>query len=96
MRVKCLAERTFGAGTSAPPLARASVVAPTGSATGMTSPLRSRGRGRSSALPLGALGLLRVEGDEVHGGVAFAGSFGTMRGLSFARGASTPWKRARG
>jgi hypothetical protein len=62
----------------------------------MTSPLRSRARGRSSALPLGALDLLESTATRCTEGVAFAGSFGTMRGLSFARRASTPWKRARG
>jgi hypothetical protein len=69
----------FGAGTLARS-ERASVVAETGSDVGMTGPLLSRGGGR----------LLGSRGSRFgHGARRFrAGSLGTMRGRSFARGAA--------
>jgi hypothetical protein len=75
----------------------ASAVAETGKPTGTTGPVRSRVSGRSPTAARGEGGSER--GDErahEHADARLSGSLGTMRGRSFARGASTPWKRVSG
>ena len=96
MRAKCMADRTFGMGTSAPSMQRARVVAETGTAVGMMGPVLSRGGGRSPARPRGSRGSGSRDDAEAHARGALPGSRGTMRGRSFARGARTPWKRVSG
>jgi hypothetical protein len=56
MRARCLADRTFGIGTSAPSMRRARLVAETGTPAGMMGPVLSRGGGRSPAWPRGSRG----------------------------------------
>ena len=96
MRARCLADRTFGIGTSAPSMRRARVVAETGTPAGMMGPVLSRGGGRSPAWPRGSRGSGSRDDAEAHARGALPGSRGTMRGRSFARGARTPWKRVSG
>ena len=96
MRARCLADRTFGMGTSAPSMLRARVVAETGSAAGMMGPVLSRGGGRSPAWPRGSRWSGSRDDAEEHARGALPGSFGTMRGRSFARGARTPWNLVKG
>jgi hypothetical protein len=89
MRARCLADRTFGMGTSAPSMRRARVVAETGTSAGMMGPVLSRGAGRSPAWPRGSRGSGRDDA-EAHARGTLAGSFGTMRGLS-ERGRGLGW-----
>jgi hypothetical protein len=97
MRSMCLAERTFGIGIVAPSMLRESAVAETGNPTGTTEPVRSRGGGRSPTAARGEGGSEREdERLQADADARLSGSLGTMRGRSFARGASTPWKRVSG
>ena len=96
MRARCLADRTFGIGTSAPSMRRARVVAETGTPAGMMGPVLSRGGGRSPAWPRGSRGSGSRGDAEAHARGALAGSFGMIRGRSFARGARTPWNLVKG
>ena len=75
MRLRCLAHRTFGMGTSAPSVLRARVVAETGTAAGMMGVL-SRGGGRSPAWPRGSRWSATRDDAEAHARVALPGSFG--------------------
>ncbi len=95
MRPKCLADGIFGAGTSAPPMLRASTVAETGKPAGTTRPVRSRGSGRSPTAARGEGGSERAD-ERLHVDARLSGNLGTMRGRSLARGASTPRTRVSG
>ena len=81
MRARCLADRTFGMGTSAPSMRRAGVVAEIGTPAGMMGPVLSRGGGRSPAWLRGSRGSGSGDAAEAHARVALPGSFGTTRGL---------------